>query len=60
MLQNEELHALYSSTNIVKVITFRRLRWASHVAKMKEARSAFKILTGKSTGERTLGKPRRR
>ena len=31
-----------------------------HVAKMKEGRSAFKISTGKSTGKRPLGRPRRR
>ena len=37
-----------------------RLRWAGHVARMEEGRSAFKILTGKSTGKRTLGRPRRR
>ena len=34
----------------------RRLRWAGHVARMEEDRSAFKILTGK----RPLGRPRRR
>ena len=27
---------------------------------MEESRSAFKLLTGKSTGMRPLGKPRRR
>ena len=32
----------------------------SHVAKMKEGRSAFKILTGAPAGKRPLGKPRRR
>ena len=31
-----------------------------HVARMEEGRSAFKILTGKPTGKRTLGRPRRR
>ena len=45
---------------IVKMIKSRRLRWAGHVARMKEGRSAFKILTGKSTGKRPLGSPRRR
>ena len=44
---------------IVKVIESRRLRWAGHVARM-EGRSDFKILTGKPTGKRPLGKPRRR
>jgi hypothetical protein len=30
-----------------------------HVARMEESRSAFNILTGKPTGKRTLGSPRR-
>ena len=42
------------------VIKYRRLRWAGHVARMEEGRSAFKILTGKPTGKRPLEKPRRR
>ena len=37
-----------------------RLRWAGHVARMEEVRSAFKILTRKPTGKRPLGRPRRR
>ena len=36
----------------------RRLRWAGHLARMEEGRSAFKILTGKPTGKRPSGKPR--
>ena len=51
---------MYSSPNIVRVIKSRRLRWAGHVARMEEVRSAFKILTGKPTGKRPLGRPRRR
>ena len=38
----------------------RRLRWAGHVARMEEGRSAFNILTGKPTGKRPLERPRRR
>ena len=53
-------HSLYRSANIVRVIKSRRLRWAGHVARMEEGRSAFKILTGKPTGKRPLGRPRRR
>jgi len=34
------------------VIKSRRLRWAGHVARMEEGRSAFKILTGTPTGKR--------
>ena len=43
-LHNEELHSLYRSPNIVRVIKSRRLRWAGIVARMEEGRSAFKIL----------------
>ena len=55
-LHNEELHSLYRSPNVVKVIKSRRLRWAGHVARMEEGRRAFKM----STGKRPLGRPRRR
>ena len=48
-LHNEELHSLYRPPNIVRVIKSIRLRWAGHVARMEEGRSAFKILTGKPT-----------
>ena len=51
---------MYCSPNVVRVIKSRRLRWAGHVARTEEGRSAFKILTSKPTGERPLGKPRRR
>ena len=42
------------------MIRSRRLRWAGHVARMEESRSAFKILIGKPAGKRPLGRPRRR
>ena len=59
-LHNEELYSLYRSPNIVRVIKSRRLRWAGHVLRMEKGRSAFKILTGKPTGKRPLGRPKRR
>jgi hypothetical protein len=37
-LHNDELHNLYSSPNIVRVIKSRRMRWAGHVARMGEER----------------------
>ena len=42
------------------MIKSRRLRWAGHVARMEEGRSAFKILTGKPIAKRPLGRPRHR
>ena len=54
-LHNEELHSLYRSPNIVKVIKYRRLRWAAHVARMEEG-----SLTGTPAVKRALRRPRRR
>ena len=48
------------SLNIVRGIKSRRLRRAGRVAKKKEVRRTFKILTGKPTGKRPLGRLRRR
>jgi hypothetical protein len=38
----------------------RRMRWAGYVARMGETRNAYRILVGKSEGNRPLGRPRRR
>jgi hypothetical protein len=59
-LHNEELHGLYSSPSIVRVIKARRMRWARHVARMGEVRGAYNILVGSPEGRRPLGRPRRR
>ena len=58
ILHNEEIQSLYRSANIVKIMKFRRLRWAGHAAGMEEDMSSFNILTGKHTGKRPLGRPR--
>jgi hypothetical protein len=47
-LHNNELHSLYSSPNIVRVIKSRRLRWAGHVARVKEGRGVYRVLVGRS------------
>jgi hypothetical protein len=57
-LNNEELHNLYSSPSIIRVIKSRRMRWAWHVAQMGEKRNACMILVGKPEEKRPLGKPR--
>jgi hypothetical protein len=58
MLHNEELHILYSSPNIIRLIKSRRMRWAGHVTCMGEGRNVYKVLMGKPEGKRPLGRPR--
>jgi hypothetical protein len=59
-LHNDELHSLYSSPNIVRVITSRRTRWAGHMARIGEERGVYRVLVGRSECKRSLGRPRRR
>jgi hypothetical protein len=59
-LHNDELHSLYSSPNIVRVIKSRRLRRVGHVAHMGEGRGVYRVLVGRPEGKRPLGSPRRR
>jgi hypothetical protein len=42
-LHNEELHNLYSSPNIIRIIRSRRMRWAWHVARMEEKRNVYRL-----------------
>jgi hypothetical protein len=46
-LHNEELHDLYSSPSIIRIIKARRMRWAGHVARMVEKRNAYRLSVGK-------------
>jgi hypothetical protein len=54
-LHNEELHKLYSSPSIIRMIKSRRMRWAGHVARMGAKRNAYRILVGNPEGNRPLG-----
>jgi hypothetical protein len=59
-LHNDELHSLYSSPNIVRVIKSMRMRWAGHVARMGEGSSVYRILVGRPQVKRPLGRRKRR
>jgi hypothetical protein len=49
-LHNEELHHLYSSPSIIRVIKSRRMRWAWHPASLRN-RNAYRILVGRPEGK---------
>jgi hypothetical protein len=54
-LHHEELHNLYSSPNIIRMIKSRTMLCAGHVARMGAKRNAYRILVGKPEGKRQLG-----
>jgi hypothetical protein len=59
-LHNEELHDLYSSPSIIRIMKPRRGKWAKHVARMGEKRNAYKLLVRMPERTRPLERPRRR
>jgi hypothetical protein len=50
-LHNDELHHLYSSPSIIRIIKSRRMGWVVHVARMGEKRKAYRLLVGKPEGK---------
>jgi hypothetical protein len=47
---NEELHNLYSSLNVIRMVKQRRIRWVGPVARMVQKMNAYRILLGKPEG----------
>jgi hypothetical protein len=56
-LYDDELHNLYSSLNIVRMIKSRRMGWVERMAHMGEGRSVYGVLVGRPKGEKPLGRP---
>ena len=59
-LHNMQLSDLYSLPNIIRVITFGRMRWAGRVTRMGERIGVYTVLVGILEGKRPLGRPGRR
>jgi hypothetical protein len=59
-LHSDELHSLFSSWNIVRVIKSRRMRWVGHVVCIGEGRGVYRALVGRPEGKRAVGRPRHR
>jgi hypothetical protein len=55
-----QLNDLYCSPNIIWVMKSRIMRWAGHVARMRDRRCAYKILVGRPDGKRPFGRPMHR
>ena len=56
-LHKDELHALYSSPNIIRNLKSRPLRLAGHVARIEHCINEYRVLVGKPEEKRPLGRP---
>jgi len=59
-LHNEELYDLYSSPNFIRLMKYRRMRWAGNVARLGDKRGALRVLVRRPDRKRPLGRPRSR
>jgi hypothetical protein len=59
-LHNDDLHSLYPSPNIVRVIKSRRMRWAGHESRMGEGIGVYRFLVGRPERKRPMGRRRHR
>jgi hypothetical protein len=57
---NEESFVTYVSSNVIRMIKSKRMRWVGHVAHVGEMRNSYNILVEKHDGKSPLGRPRRR
>jgi hypothetical protein len=57
-LHNVELHNLYTSPSVIRMMKSRRMRWAWTVARVGRKVNAYKVLVRKLEGTRPLGRPR--
>jgi hypothetical protein len=59
-LHNEELHNLFSSTSIIRIMKSGSMRWAGHVARMGEKRNVYRLLARNPEGKRPIERARSR
>jgi hypothetical protein len=52
-LHNKEFHYLYSSARIIRIIKSMRMRWAGHVARIREKRNVYRLLVGEARKTKT-------
>jgi hypothetical protein len=57
-LHVEKLHYLYCTSNIIRTMKSRKVRWAGHIACMAEKPNACRVFVGKPEGKRPVGRHR--
>jgi hypothetical protein len=58
--RRQRVNNLYHSTNIVRVIKWRKIKYVGHVARMGEGRGVYRDLVRRPDGKRPLERPRHR
>jgi hypothetical protein len=56
-LHNKELHNLYPSPSIIRIIKSRWMSWEEHAARTREQSNSYRTLVAKPEGKRPLGRP---
>jgi hypothetical protein len=59
-MHNEELHNLYSSPSVIRIIKTRKMKWEGYVARIVGNRNIYEILMVKPEGKWLLRRPRYR
>jgi len=49
---------MFSSTNIIRAIELRRMRWVGNLAQMGNRRNGYRVFTGTPKRKRPLGRSR--
>jgi hypothetical protein len=57
-LHNEELHDLYSSLIISRIMKLKRIKLERNVERMERKRNSYILLVGEPDGKRLLRRPR--
>jgi hypothetical protein len=56
-LHKEELRDLYSSPSVIRIMKSKRMKWAVHVARMQDNRTAYILFKRKPERKRSIGRP---
>jgi hypothetical protein len=57
-LRNEEHYGLFCSPNIIQMTKSSEMRWAGHVARVRDGRGTYRDLVSKPGGTRPLARPK--
>jgi hypothetical protein len=57
-VHNEKLHDMHSSTNNIRIIKLKKMKWVGHLAHIGEKRNGYRVFVGTPKRKTPLGRPR--